>query len=307
MGYKVKESKILFLDSRAGHQLNHKSRINFPTESFSAKGAELIRLTLLEFNMKRTFYNINSTNNKFFILNSADNSETAVTIPEGNYQTGAALATAIQSNSNISTCTYNTNTEKLTINIANTFGSGSYLFSKKIKGTTDDYDTHEILGGLPTTKTGTSNIVNMFGQTSLAQTSRYPIQLQTINSIILKTDLNTNNFQNRLKLPDSDLASVVNSQIFASIPVPELSSEKVIKFIDSNNTFEMYLQTKHLNSITFDIETIYGDKIPAIDDNQYSSGNLHYSIVIKYEILQPETPQQMLGDFRGDYKSVITR
>ena len=307
MGYKVKESKILFLDSRAGHQLNHKSRINFPTESFSAQGNELIRLTLLEFNMKRTFYNINSTNNKFFILNSANNAEIEVEIPQGNYGSGSVLASTLQLNSNISTCTFDTKTERLTIGLSNTLGSESYLFSKKIKGTADYYDTHEILGGLPTTESGTSNIVNMFGLTSLTQVSRYPIQLQTINTILLKTNLQTSNFQNRLKLADKDVANVVNSQIFASIPVPELSSAKNIKFIDSNNTFEMYLQTKHLNSIDFDVETVYGDTIPAIDEQQYSSGNLHYSIVIKYEILQPETPPQMLGQLRGNYSTVINR
>jgi hypothetical protein len=307
MGYKVKESKILFLDSRAGHQENHKSRINFPTESFSAKGNELIRLTLLEFNMKRTFYNINSTNNKFFILNSSTNTPIEVEIPQGNYGSGTVLASTIQSNSNIATCTFDTKTERLTITLESSLGAASYLFSKKIKGTEDYYDTHEILGGLPTTESGTSNIVNMFGLTSLTQVSRYPIQLQTINNILLKTNLQTSNFQNRLRLPDNDVASVVNSQIFASIPVPELSSAKNIKFIDSNNTFEMYLQTKHINNITFDVETVYGDTLPALDEQQYSSGNLHYNIVIKYEILQPEIPTQMLGQFKGDYSTVINR
>ena len=311
MGYKVKESKILFLDSRAGHQLDHKSRINFPTESFSAQGNELIRLTLLEFNMKRTFYNINSTNNKFFIYDPSNSAEIPITIPQANYKTGTAIATAIQSAStNITTCTFEPLTEKLTLTLASDLCANSFFFTPKIKGTEAFFDTADVLGGIPSPVYTDNSAVRMFDIDTVntrIQTSKYPIQLQTINTILLKTNLQTNNFQNRLKLADSDVANVVNSQIFASIPVPELSSEKVIKFIDSNNTFEMYLQTKHINSITFDVETIYGDTLPALDKDQYSSGNLHYSMVIRYEVLQPETPPQMLGQFRGDYKSVITR
>ena len=311
MGYKVKESKILFLDSRAGHQLNHKSRINFPTESFSAQGNELIRLTLLEFNMKRTFYNINSTNNKFFIFDPSNNQEIPITIPEANYKTGTALATAIQNAStNITTCTFEPLTEKLQLTIINDLCANSFFFTPQIKGSEAFFDTADVLGGIPSTVYTDNSAVRMFdisATNTRVQTSKYPIQLQTINTILLKTNLQTSNFQNRLKLADKDVANVVNSQIFASIPVPELSSEKVIKFIDSNNTFEMYLQTKHINSIEFDVETIYGNTLPAIDNDQYSSGNLHYSMAVRYEILQPETPPQMLGQFKGAYSTVINR
>lgn len=311
MGYKVKESKILFLDSRAGHQLNHKSRINFPTESFSAQGNELIRLTLLEFNMKRTFYNINSTNNKFFIYDPSFEQEIPITIPEANYKTGAALATAIQNAStDINACTYDSLTEKLQLTLINDLCDNSFFFTPQIKGTNAFFDTADVLGGIPSTVYTDNSAVRMFdisATNTRVQTSKYPIQLQTINTILLKTNLQTSNFQNRLKLADKDVANVVNSQIFASIQVPELSSEKVIKFIDSNNTFEMYLQTKHINSIEFDVETIHGDTIPAIDKDQYSSGNLHYSMSVRYEILQPDTPPQMLGTFKGDYSTVINR
>lgn len=304
-GYKVKESKILFLDSRSGQQINHKSRINFPAESFSASGNQLIRLTLLEFNLARTFYNINSTNNVFFIYDSDNPStEIKVTIEQGNYD-GSQLATEIASASTkISTCVFDSITEKFTFTLTGV-GSLSYLYSKKIKGDTDNnFDTHDILGGVPTTS---STKVNMFGNVGLTQVSRYPIQLQTINNILLKTNLQTNNFENNLNLDDSQLANVVNSHIFASIPVIRDTTTRMIRFVDSNNTFEMYLQTKHINNITFDIEDNYGRAIPALDELQYSSGNLSYNITVKYEVLEPEIPASLTPQFRGDYTSVITR
>jgi len=308
---RVKESKILFLDSRAGHQLNHKSRINFPSESFSAKGNELIRLTLLEFNLKRTFYNINSTNNKFFIRDGSTDRE--VIIPEGNYSTGAELATAIQSaTTSITTCVFDDITEKLTVTLANTVDVASYLYSTKIKDTPDKfYNTHDVLGGLPTLDDSSeSTLVEMFDidlVNTRVSVSKYPIQLQTINQVLLKTNLQTNNFQSKINLPDKDMASVVNSQLFASIPVPENTTDKLIKFVDSNNTFQMYLQTKNLNSITLDIEDVDGNTLPALDNQQYSSGNLHYSMVLKYEVIDPEVPSPILGNFRGNYETVINR
>jgi hypothetical protein len=304
MTYKVKESKILFLDSRSGQQINHKSRINFPTESFSASGNQLIRLTLLEFNLARTFYNINSTNNVFFIYDSDNPStEIKITIAQGNYD-GSTLATQIATDSNISACVFNSITEKFTFTLTGV-GSLSYLYSKKIKGDPDNnYDTHDILGGVPTTS---STKVNMFGTVGLTQISRYPIQLQTINNILLKTNLQTNNFENNLNLDDSQLANVVNSHIFASIPVIRDTTTRMIRFVDSNSTFEMYIQNKHINNITFDIEDNYGRSIPALDELQYSSGNLSYNITVKYELLDPEVPPSLTPQFRGNYTNVITR
>ena len=306
MTYKVKESKILFLDSRSGQQINHKSRINFPAESFSASGNQLIRLTLLEFNLARTFYNINSRNNVFFIYDNGNpTTEIKVTIPPGNYD-GSELGTAIAAAStNVSTCVFDSKTEKLTFTLTGV-GTLSYLYSKKIKGDPDNnWDTHDILGGVATTSSSTK--VNLFGSVGLTQVSRYPIQLQTINNILLKTNLQTNNFENNLNLDDTQLANVVNSHIFASIPVIRDTTTRMIRYVDANNTFEMYLQTKHINNITFDIEDIYGRTIPALDELQYSSGNLSYNITVKYEILEPEIPPTLTPQFRGDYKSVISR
>jgi len=310
MGYKVKESKILFLDSRAGFQLNNKARINFPTESFSSDGSQVIRLTLLEFNLKRTFYNINSTNNVFYV--AADSNEIVLT--EGNY-TSSELATEIASKindkfgiSNV-TCTLEAKTDRFIIGVsgASNLQDVKFYSYKIING--KDYDTHHILGGLPTVETGVSNIQNLFNYDSVNKEykSKYPIQTQTINNIYLKTNLQTNNFETNLNQESDKTSRVVNSQLFASIPVSNSTTDRTINFVDSNNTFQMYLQTKHIDNITFDIETEFGKIIPAIDTDQYSSGNLHYNMVIKYETLDPEIPPSILGEFRGNYDSVIRR
>jgi hypothetical protein len=212
MGYKVKESKILFLDSRAGHQVNHKSRINFPTDSFSAKGNELIRLTLLEFNMRRNFYNINSTNNRFYIRDTGNSTDISVDIPEGNYETGTELAVKIEAATNIKTCTFDVITQKFTITLLDAINPSSFIFFLKVKGNIQyDYDTHYILGGIPSTSEST--IIKGFDIDTVntrKQISKYPIQLQTINNILLKTNLQTNNFQSKITLPDTDMSTVVN-------------------------------------------------------------------------------------------------
>ena len=49
MTFTVKESKNIFIDSRAEIVTNHKAKISLPSDSFSCQGDELIRLTLTYF------------------------------------------------------------------------------------------------------------------------------------------------------------------------------------------------------------------------------------------------------------------
>ena len=334
MTFKVKEHRNIFIDSRAGTQNNHKSQIHLPTQSFNCLGDELMRITLNSFSMRRNFYKINETNNTFYGVDVANSSTLyEVKITEGDYNNFDDLATAIQTAIRATfggtpTCQYDEQVRAFTFNMAtsasNWDSTDGYFTSFLDKNSTDKEkfnDAHEILGGrAEEDATKTSGFVNMFGtSTGDDHVSIFPAQLDTIADLFLTTNLQTNNFETHgFRRGTTGENTITNSQKFARIPIerdlaifntsnycPTLHD--IIKFEDSNDLYSIYLQNKQLTQVIFDIEDEKGRPIPRVQTGQFAAGNLHYKMVLKWEVL--EHPDKVVGrpsgDLEGKYKGAI--
>jgi len=328
MTFTVKESKNIFIDSRAEIVTNHKAKIALPSESFSCQGDELIRLTLTYFSMRRNFYKINSHNKTFYAFDAsfsalsgfpASLKVTEINIAEGDYATLTTLAAAIQTPLALAftgaTCSANTETRKLTFNMtsASTFPATAYFCSfQDAKPNIDklNQDAAELLGGIPDYDVGTANPVNMFGDTSgnTSHISQFPAQLDTIKNIYVTSDLQTNNFETHaFTRSTGNQNSVTSSSKLAIIPVGVAGNTEICLYEDSNDLFSIYLQNKQLSQITFDITDTKGRPIPRVSEGQFRAGNLHYTMCLKYEVLERPDKQvgQPSGFIEGKYKNTI--
>ena len=87
------QSRLLFIDSTVNTN-GDQSRINLPPHPFSAVGNERMSLTLLSMSIRRNWYNINPTNNIFYLYTNSTFYECYIT--PGVYATFGALETEIQ-------------------------------------------------------------------------------------------------------------------------------------------------------------------------------------------------------------------
>ena len=99
------QSRYIFLDSRVSTR-GDRAHISLPRSAFHAGPSDRMSLTLVNFSMRRNFYNIHQYNQKFYLIHknldvdSAQNNTVTrleVNILPGSYQTHDKLAIAIQS------------------------------------------------------------------------------------------------------------------------------------------------------------------------------------------------------------------
>jgi hypothetical protein len=86
-------SKLLFIDSTVSTDARDHTKIMVPAHPFSAQSGEKQSLTLVSFTMRRNWYNINASNNTFYLY--LNNFHYVVTIKPGVYATFAALSAGI--------------------------------------------------------------------------------------------------------------------------------------------------------------------------------------------------------------------
>jgi hypothetical protein len=166
-------SKLIFIDSTVNTDGRDHSKILCPPHPISASNGERMSLTLVSFTMRRNWYNINSTNNQFYL--SVNNVYHQVLITPGVYSTftslGAAIADALNSAVvtvfEISSCnvSYDARSRLFTYQFAMAPGHTATVveiqcFAIKTgvlpPGVTREggfQDSHEILGGTPTRST----------------------------------------------------------------------------------------------------------------------------------------------------------
>jgi hypothetical protein len=307
-------TRNILLDSESGNVRGDKlaTKINFPSSSFAVRQGQLMRLTLSQFQMPRRFYNINQNNNAFFIYNPVGPVYTPVVIPPGNYATGTALASAIQTvlASAIvgSTCTFALATRKFTITLGGTAPAAGYLVCFQLKdeqppATVDPVysfvDTHEILGCIPTRDGFGAQPVNAFGSSVAAgpHISPYVGSLSSIECVYVRISLPTNNYQSVNFERDTPLSSqeVIPSSIFARIPLvhpvyQEALEGAFIEFTDPNGIFAIMLDQQQLNTVEFQVTDDRGRPLPSVAPGQSAAGLLNYKMTVKFDIVEHESP-----------------
>jgi hypothetical protein len=86
-------SKLIFIDSTVSTDSRDNTKIMVPAHPFSTQSGEKQSLTLVSFTVRRNWYNINASNNTFYLY--LDNFHYVVTIKPGVYTTFAALSAGI--------------------------------------------------------------------------------------------------------------------------------------------------------------------------------------------------------------------
>jgi len=312
--------KNIFIDTEQYHSVDNKVTLLFPSQTLVVPQGFGMKLSLQQFTMKKSFYNINKYNNTFYLYNSTTNAYTEIVIAEGDYYTFGSTGTdanslckAIQdaiTNASIgaNTVSYNVNTRKLSITSAS-FSSTNYLVCFQVPPSRQNFipanttpnglfsDVAEILGARSNQQELTSSYVPFpaFELNSTTFTSFYPASLYSMENIRLILNLGSSNLETPNMDANSSTSICLASQTFATIPLHNGGSFDGLNLIepsiilfedDGDELFSIKLQQNHIDSCNFSLVDGKGRPIDEVGKDQYKNGELNYQMVIRYEIIE---------------------
>ena len=324
MGDTIAFSRNVFLDSQT-NQLGTgtNARFIFQPNSFSLGANENMKLILSTFQMRRTWYDINSTNNTFFyytpgaepnpLVYTGTGTFVTITIPPGSYDTFNTLATAIAAalvtaGFTAATCAWDLVSRKFTIVVSTGATAGGFflgIYNDTQSPPPGVYlqgwqnDSAEVLGGFLTSTN--TQLLPMFANPTPG--GAYPTgpntyispfvgQLSTLDALYLRTNLPTNNFassgfENGVPNTNSGLNL---TQIWARIVLNTNTYQDEYPFItyeeQGGDNFELFLQQKQLDTMILQITDDRGRIIPEVYPGQANNGQLSFKLSFKYEILR---------------------
>lgn len=329
----VKYARNVFIDSEINQVGNGESiKLNFPPSPFAILPQEQMRLTLTTADIRRNWYSINKYNNKFYWYDPTGvGTYTELVVQEGTYYafnpTGAvppappvslgdAILFAIQAYAPLATTAlaWDEPTRKYTLTLPAGLPAGSGFVSFQVKSTPaaptgvsdNGYfgDFAEIIGGY-FTRDGWTNPRDLFSgepliaqAVALTQVSPFVAQLNTIESIFIRTNLHSGNYQTygfEKDLPNQQ--GLTPTEIFARIPIKSTfntPSDNFIVFEDPNGLFSMYLNQTQLSQVYFRLTDDKGRPIPEVRAGQAKEGNLNFKISFRWEVLHDELPPNAL-------------
>ena len=294
----IRNSRLIFIDSEVNTVGNQsKAKINLPNHPFSVCCEDRMRLTLLSFDMRRSWYSVNQTNNVFYLRDPDADTYTEIVIAPGSYSTFASLAAAIQTALQTAlagaTCTYDDTTRKLTFTLTG-IANNAYLMSFQVKqgvrpvgvsSTGFFQDTHELLGIIPSRMDVPVNGTGSVG--AGAQSAPFCTALNTLEAIYLRTNLMGGNYQtfgHERYLPDQN--GLTETQIFARIPLNRACFDPIFEFVqyeDSNDLFQINLQQKHLDSFELYVTDDKGRLLAEVDPRQADAGLMSFKCVLRWD------------------------
>ena len=312
--------KNIFIDTEQYHSIDNKVTLLFPSQTLVVPQGFGMKLSLQQFTMKKSFYNINKYNNTFYLYNSTTNSYTQIVITEGDYYTfgttGAdanSLCKAIQdaiTNAGIgaNNVSYNVNTRKLSIASAS-FSATNYLVCFQVPPSRQNFipantnpnglfsDVAEILGARSNQQELTSSYVPFpaFELNSTTFSSFYPASLYSMENIRLILNLGSSNLETPNMDANSSTSICLASQTFATIPLQNGGSFDGLNLIepaiilfqdDGDELFSIKLQQNHIDSCKFSLVDGKGRPIDEVSKDQYKNGEMNYQMVIRYEIIE---------------------
>ena len=307
------------------------SRIQFPSSAFNIRPQQMMKMVLTSFEMRRNWYSVNATNNKFYLYrpSAAPGAQyTEITIVPGSYRSfsgtpattpapvgslAKAIETAIQTAlGGAPVVEWDEVSRKFSIQLPVGVPADSYLvcFQVKQNPTNPDplaisesgyfNDSAELLGAKPTRDNWTTP-VNAFGSTVglNPHITPYVGSLNTIETIFLRTSLKTNNYQSygfERNLPNQN--GLTPTTIFARIPLSRAyynDEFEIIQFEDTNDLFSILLQQTQLSDMLFTITDHAGRPLQEVAVGQADDGNLSFKMSFRWEVVEQETPQ---GEYR---------
>ncbi len=313
--------KNIFIDTEQYHSVDNKVTLLFPSQTLVVPQGFGMKLSLQQFTMKKSFYNINKYNNTLYLYNSTTNAYTEIVIDEGDYYTFGATGTAADSlckaietafNNVLGPAStgvsYNVNTKKLSIT-SPTFSSTNYLVCFQVPPSRQNFipanttsnglfsDIAEILGARSNQQELTSSYVPFpaFELNSTTFSSFYPASLYSMENIRLILNLGGSNLETPNMDANSSTSICLASQTFATIPLHNGGSFDGLNLIepsiilfedDGDELFSIKLQQNHIDSCNFSLVDGKGRPIDEVGKDQYKNGELNYQMVIRYEIIE---------------------
>ena len=312
-------SRLIFLDSRVNTH-GDRTKILVPSHPFSAVGQERIALTLLQFSMRRTWYNVNPTNNTGYV--EVDGTLHEFQIKPGVYHTFAAreagsltdalnvaLAEAVATTDRVQSieAVHDATSRLFTVIVTPQAGDRPVVKLKLFAIKTGVLptgvslnggfnDVHQILGGIPSRSS--SETVDSFtsdtgdgGQTIL--TGYYPASLNTLDAIYIHlTALETGNFMStghdvRVK----DDVRLVESSLYARIPFARSSFDEVhevITYTDAGgDQFQAFPLRKNLEQLELRVTDSSGRSLAQLDPTQGDNGLMAWQAVLRFDLFKP--------------------
>jgi hypothetical protein len=320
----------VFIDSEINSIGNGQvGKINFPSSSFSVAPKETMKLTLTSFDMRRSWYNINPSNNTFYWYDPtqtvADRYKPIV-IQEGNYtdfgtsvlpQVPGTLASAIEQAIAVipalatTTVSYNPIKRKFILILPAGLSPNSRFVAFQVKENANQpqgvsnngyfNDVAEILGGYSTRDGWTpGSPVDLFsgstagGNVATTQSSPFVASLNTLEAIYLRTNLHSGNYQTygfEKDLPNQQ--GLTPTDIFARISLNRAYFDPQFEFVsfeDPNGLFSMLLTQTQLSQVYFAITDDKGRLIEEVAGGQAKEGNLNFKMSFRWEVLVDDLP-----------------
>lgn len=324
----VNNSYLFYIDS--DNSLTGKGddfQVQVSNMGIHARDGEEIRLHLDSFNMYKNFYNVNGNNNRVY-LDLGDGTNTSLTyvdIPKKNYKTigdiasalagviGTEVLSVITGGSFTSTATTVTNTSLPStsatiddtsdriIDITLTFDQVHTLTTGSVQCYESVGDSSTLLGARrissPTTPAigaGDSFVVTFPSTTTMRIKGYYPAQRSTEEYVYLRTDLPNYNIETE-QLSSSVIKNkrdqhALPSDILARIPIDH---EFVHYESQTGREFFLNIPNKQVNTMKFYLRDSHDRPLPAIDSQQGTVGNLHFSMVLRVDVIQRYVPNSL--------------
>jgi len=323
----------IYLDSEINSIGNGQvSRIQFPSSAFNIRPQQMMKLVLTSFEMRRNWYSVNATNNKFYLYRpsaAVGSQYTQISITPGSYRSFSgtpattpapvgSLAKAIEDAilaalGGAPVVSWDEVSRKFSIQLPVGVPADSYLVCFQVKQNPNNpepanideggyfNDSAELLGAKPTRDNFTVP-VNAFGVGSVGlnpMITPYVGSLNTIETIFLRTSLQTNNYQSygfERNLPNQN--GLTPTTIFARIPLSRAHYDdtfEIIQFEDTNDLFSILLQQTQLSDMLFTITDHAGRPLQEVAVGQADDGNLSFKMSFRWEVVEQDTPQ---GEYR---------
>lgn len=309
--------KNIFIDTEQYHDATNSVQLLFPSQTLVVPQGYGMKLSLQQFFMKKSFYNINSYNSQFYIYKTSDDTYTPVTLTHGDYHIFGAtdgvsnslcknIKEALNTASITASVSYSVNTKKISIDSSDLSENKYIVFLqvppgrqiiKPINVTDNGFfsDIAEIMGGVANQQDPSTlpngHPVPAFDISLNICKSFYPASLFSMECLRININLGNTNLQTPNMEANSSSSVCVPTQTFATIPLEkrgENSQDKsLIVYQDSGDEmFSLKLQQSHIDNATLSIVDNKGRPLEEVNANQYKNGMLSYNMVIRFEIIE---------------------
>jgi hypothetical protein len=326
MAEQINNSYLFYIDSDnslTGSGDNF--QIQTSNMSIHANDGEEIRFHLDSFNMYKNWLNVNVNNNRVHLdlSDGSNTSLTAVDIPAKNYKTvgdiASAFATALgdevlsvcstfgssavsftKTSLPITSATIDDTSDRI-IDITLTFNAVHTLTTGAVQCYESVGDSGTLLGArripsptVPTVGAGSSFIVTYPTTTTMRILGYYPAQRSTEEYVYLRTDLPNFNIESE-QLSSSVIKTrgdqhAMPSDIIARIPIDH---EFCHYESQTGREFFLNIPNKQVNAMKFYLRDSHDRPLPSIDSQQGTVGNLHFSMVLRVDVIQKYVPNKL--------------